>query len=976
MVAGQIGYTNKDYDNNYAPTDVVHIFTQEVTMAAQAGAYAKNVNVFVYGTAGDSFLIRCALYDASKDLFCRGEQKKLTFAITEYQEVDLGIYSSTALTASVVYYIVVMIEQGHGKTRGIAYKENGGSMAHHISFLTTGNYYRHWAASNASLPGNALSTHSWTMYLDWDTAYTFADYMVNIRHGPNGTTAAGEPSQTETAPADVSVSSGAATTPWQFEEWTFDDGAGDATDPYVVDGVNGNYYDLFASWEMATVTDPTVDKTGKIYKYFGLQDWGGTSEIDLPTNYKTVNKYTVYEPIQVKSLWIIGGSGGGGAEIGVRGIIYSDSSGSPDALLATSQPLEWTNDMHLAASHKELPFESPIVLDAGTYWIGIITQGDGDFTVKSETDSTTTRNYLADTMSDGAADPFGGGASTDTKRIPCYAQYLSVNPLTPVESYTVADTSNIGKGAIRWSNKSFHANDRLWFFYVGYDMSIYLTTSDDKGLTWSTPVEQATRSIERYGENLAVCYDSDNDRVHVAYRDTVAGTTYLYYRSGVPNTNDGSPNEGTITWTAAWAQAWADPGGGGTINADFHMALDTEGYPWLSWSYGAGVSNAQPYVSKSSTKNGTWTTEGGYPYQVDATADGHTNNQLVAMANSKMYVLYGEAGDVWHGNLFNGVTWSSQETVTTNGKPLEQYASGNETWSRPAVATSNDDIHMIFLDMGGSGGVGYAGAQSNVFSWNLRHVRRDATDGWQADTIIVENLKSKGVSPCLTVKDHLIHLFFSGDAEQNHILHLKYDWTTDYWHPIERFRVNEFTDTIPVDVVAASDDLDGTLSAFTPIYDVNWLGAFFMGGTGGSGGDEFVIKFAKFMGSNVYATVDTNDYPVALRKFEELGGSADVTLQSLTLGAVDSDTGWFTPSYSDSSISMIINVGGAISRNLNVGYFTALDAIGMTQTYAGVGDRILDDASRVWLIESVKPCPVGKKLFYYTCELREVHQLG
>jgi hypothetical protein len=101
-------------------------------------------------------------------------------------------------------------------------------------------------------------------------------------------------------------------------------------------------------------------------------------------------------------------------------VIYSDSSGSPAALLGTTSELVFSSGQ--AAGWYDLTFSSPVTLTAGTYWIGVMTggtRGVAGFRFNSVSGS---RDYNANTYTAGASNPFGS-FSTDGEQMSLYATY-------------------------------------------------------------------------------------------------------------------------------------------------------------------------------------------------------------------------------------------------------------------------------------------------------------------------------------------------------------------------------------------------------------------------------------------------------------------------------------------------------------------------------------------------------------------------
>lgn len=148
---------------------------------------------------------------------------------------------------------------------------------------------------------------------------------------------------------------------------------------------------------------------------FGRTVASGGSVSGPATNDKGVTKYTLSETATVDRLTII--QDHSNLTRKQRLLIYADSGGEPGALLAQSEE-RFAVPRHFPT---DFPLSSPVVLAAGDYWLGVITDG-GSFAMMSDT---TAGDYRAndDTYSDGASDPFGTPHTTLTRSIPVYAPY-------------------------------------------------------------------------------------------------------------------------------------------------------------------------------------------------------------------------------------------------------------------------------------------------------------------------------------------------------------------------------------------------------------------------------------------------------------------------------------------------------------------------------------------------------------------------
>jgi hypothetical protein len=107
----------------------------------------------------------------------------------------------------------------------------------------------------------------------------------------------------------------------------------------------------------------------------------------------------------------------------LRGIIYSDSGGSPGALVATSNELVFSSSD--AAGWFDLTLPSPVSLSAGNYWIGMMsgsTPGVAGFRWDSVSGS---RVYNSNTYTSGPSNPFGPIGGSDSEQMSIYATYTT-----------------------------------------------------------------------------------------------------------------------------------------------------------------------------------------------------------------------------------------------------------------------------------------------------------------------------------------------------------------------------------------------------------------------------------------------------------------------------------------------------------------------------------------------------------------------
>jgi hypothetical protein len=152
---------------------------------------------------------------------------------------------------------------------------------------------------------------------------------------------------------------------------------------------------------------------------FGKTNIGGSVDSFLADR-KRVSRYSLSIAATVSKLSIYLAPTATSGEQVIKGLIYADSSGSPAALLATSAQLTFKSTN--TAGWYDLPFSSPPVLAAGSYWIGIIT-GATSHVAGFRYDSVAgSRDYNENSFASGPTNPFGS-FSTDAEQTSLYASY-------------------------------------------------------------------------------------------------------------------------------------------------------------------------------------------------------------------------------------------------------------------------------------------------------------------------------------------------------------------------------------------------------------------------------------------------------------------------------------------------------------------------------------------------------------------------
>ena len=220
--------------------------------------------------------------------------------------------------------------------------------------------------------------------------------------------------------------------------------------------------------------------------------------------------------------------------------------------------------------------------------------------------------------------------------------------------------------------KSFYANGRFWVFWSDDTNMVYATSID--GVTWTSKTIIRSCTLSKY---FSIWFDGTY--VHYAYF-TYDQDVPLYYRRGTPN------NDGTITWSDEQTVLSGIHGG------QLSIAVDSNGYPWIGYRLYSGTTY-YPYVTKSFTNDGTWSTASGFPKQLSLTSSSDWSVGVVPLTSGKMYVIYTYSNNYVHGRLWTGSSWESEETISTHVVYAGPYFS---------VVANGDDVHYVYMWYGGA----------------------------------------------------------------------------------------------------------------------------------------------------------------------------------------------------------------------------------------------------------------------------------
>jgi len=202
------------------------------------------------------------------------------------------------------------------------------------------------------------------------------------------------------------------------------------------------------------------------------------------------------------------------------------------------------------------------------------------------------------------------------------------------------------------ARRNWRAVGRIWLWYWDGTNIVYQSRPAGGG-SWTSP--EAVRSC-----NAALEFATwfDGTYFHYAYSQGQLSTpdTTVFYRRGLANA------DGSITWSAAEQTVQAHLSSYRRRNLS--ICVDDGGYPWIAWhrSLRTGSANYYPFVTTSSTNDGTWTTATGYPFQVI----GNTVSwyvSLVPMTSGKVMLFYGGNWRLY-GRVLTAVSKGSQTLIS------------------------------------------------------------------------------------------------------------------------------------------------------------------------------------------------------------------------------------------------------------------------------------------------------------------------
>jgi hypothetical protein len=169
----------------------------------------------------------------------------------------------------------------------------------------------------------------------------------------------------------------------------------------------------------------------------------GTTTVGTATDYATadlkeVSVYSVAQAGSVSKLTgYISGLGASSGSQRLRAVLYADSSGSPGALLGTSNEITVAGGK--AWGWVDFPFPSAISISAGKVWMGYIATSTSNLTQLRYSSVTNELHYNNNSYSSGASSPFGT-PKLASMHYSLYGTYASTSSASTLPVNTTAPT--------------------------------------------------------------------------------------------------------------------------------------------------------------------------------------------------------------------------------------------------------------------------------------------------------------------------------------------------------------------------------------------------------------------------------------------------------------------------------------------------------------------------------------------------------
>jgi len=364
-----------------------------------------------------------------------------------------------------------------------------------------------------------------------------------------------------------------------------------------------------------------------------------------------------------------------------------------------------------------------------------------------------------------------------------FVNLFVLTPTVKAQPQVIGSTDIFGHSYQRYT---FYANGRFWAFYSDNTNMVYKTSTD--GSTWSdaTMVRAAIMCPE-----FSVWFDGTY--VHYAKSQklhyTEVPNTPLYYRMGVPNAN------GTITWNAN-EQIVAPAVENRSYRAP-QIITDSDGYPVIT--YLNRTTPGRPWdwsvcVSKSFTKNGTWTNATGFPVVISFASTDRGWPFSVPLTNGNLYTMWSLENGKIRGALYNGTYWESAENCTSDFIGEDQYGA--------CAVAYGDDVNLVYIG-------------NETATKIYRYVKRTYGSGWGNETVVKNVTGASGNlgSISLTVDPSNGDLWMWFNTTDNRIAYRKYVASTSNWAANDTYPFGD-SFTSPYHITASYQVHNGTIPTY------------------------------------------------------------------------------------------------------------------------------------------------------------------
>jgi hypothetical protein len=273
--------------------------------------------------------------------------------------------------------------------------------------------------------------------------------------------------------------------------------------------------------------------------------------------------------------------------------------------------------------------------------------------------------------------------------------------------------------------------------------TLYVVSSDD-GVTWTDPINtmNTVHNLVTDGANFHYSHVGDA----------------IYYRRGVAH------SDGSITW-GALVKAYENASV--RLNDSSFIELDKDGYPFIVFScWDAGLNNQYLYVTKSSTKDGTWNTAPNFPILLYTQGgfDGGVclDQKCVALLSGEMvvilrgtestYTFWRIANDGsshttgvstlttphggWESKLFNNLVYI---VVNTSGYNYAEYDPATDTIIKEAYAFDHPSGSMEeVFDISTDGSFLFLIMSSKATIESIYYSKMTSLDDWLTPIKLIE----------------------------------------------------------------------------------------------------------------------------------------------------------------------------------------------------------------------------------------------